>query len=245
MKLVVGLGNPGQKYKGTRHNIGFDVIASLAQRYDIGRPRSKFNAEIAETIIENEKAVIVSPLTYMNLSGQSVRAAVDFYKLPLEDLIVICDDLALDVGRLRLKPGGSAGGQKGLKDIIQRLGSPDFSRLRIGIGSPPANWETSDYVLGKFADQDRTEIEKAIVRAVKAIEVWTSQGVQTAMNQFNADPNKEQKPKSEKKSTQTNKDLPASRNAGPSESIANIDTDNKDQTNQLGLTNETNTNKNQ
>ena len=196
MKLVVGLGNPGQKYRGTRHNVGFDVIAKLAQRYDTGRPKSKFNAEVVETVIENEKVVIASPLTFMNLSGQSVRAAFDFYKLELADLIIICDDLALDVGRLRIKPGGSAGGQNGLKDIIQRLGSSDFTRLRVGIGKTPSGWETADYVLGKFTEQEKPEIENAISRAVKVTEAWMTGGTQLAMNQFNADPNK--KPKSKK-----------------------------------------------
>ena len=208
MKLIVGLGNPGQKYKGTRHNIGFDVIADLARRYDVGRPKSKFNAEIAETIIENEKVVIASPLTYMNLSGQSVRAAFDFYKLKLDDLIIICDDLALDVGRLRIKPGGSAGGQKGLKDIIQRLGSSDFTRLRVGIGKTPRGWETADYVLGKFTAQEKPEIENAISRAVKATEVWMTGGTQAAMNQFNADPNKKPKPQYAKPEQQKTKSEP-------------------------------------
>ena len=190
MKLIVGLGNPGQKYKGTRHNIGFDVIANLAQRFDIGRPKAKFNAETAETVIRNEKAVLLSPLTFMNLSGQSVRAAMDFYKLAIDDLIVVCDDLALETGRIRLRPGGSDGGQKGLKDIINRIGTQDFSRLRIGIGSPPGGWDAADYVLGKFSDEEKPEIRKSVERACDAIVVWVSEGIQQSMSQFNADPNK-------------------------------------------------------
>ena len=192
MKLVVGLGNPGQKYKGTRHNIGFDVLAFLAGRYEIGRPKAKFNAELAETIIRNEKTILLSPLTYMNLSGQSVRAAIDFYKLSLDDLLVVCDDLALPVARLRLRPGGSAGGQKGLNNIINLLGSQNFSRLRIGIGQSPKDWETSDYVLSRFADEEKNDIQKSIVRATDAIEVWIAEGIQTAMNHYNADPNKKE-----------------------------------------------------
>ncbi len=189
MKLVVGLGNPGQKYKGTRHNIGFDVIAMLAQRYNVDRPKGKFNAEVAETTIAGEKTVLLSPLSFMNLSGQSVRAAVDFYKLDLSDLILVCDDLALDNGRLRLRPSGSGGGQKGLADTIQRLGSDGFARLRIGIGRTPENWDAADYVLGQFSKDERLVMDQAIVRAVKAIEVWISAGLQSAMNQFNADAN--------------------------------------------------------
>jgi PTH1 family peptidyl-tRNA hydrolase len=196
MKIVVGLGNPGQKYNETRHNVGFDVLARLAQRYDVGRPKAKFNAEVAETTIKNQKTILLSPLTYMNLSGQSVRAAVDFYKLPLTDLLVICDDINLDVARLRFRPSGSAGGQNGLKDIIQRLGSQAFGRLRVGVGRPPPNWDAADYVLGKFSQEDRSEIESCVTRAVDAVEVWVEQGMETAMNRFNADPKQEnQKPK--------------------------------------------------
>ena len=200
MKLVVGLGNPGKKYSGTRHNIGFEVLGSLAQRYDVGRPKAKFNAEVAETMIKNQKTILLSPLTYMNLSGQSVRAAVDFYKLPLADILVICDDINLDAGRLRFKPNGSAGGQNGLKDIINRLSSQEFNRLRVGVGRPPPNWDVADFVLGKFLEEDRGTMELAVDRAANAVEVWVEQGIQPAMNQFNADPNK---PKPKKKKPKT------------------------------------------
>jgi PTH1 family peptidyl-tRNA hydrolase len=200
MKLIVGLGNPGQKYKGTRHNIGFDVLAEIGRRFGFGLPRSKFNAEIAETVVQNEKLILLSPLTFMNLSGQSVRASVDFYKLDLADLIVVCDDLALSVGRLRIRPSGSAGGQKGLKDIINRLGTQEFARLRVGIGGPPPGWDAADYVLGKFNKEEKPEIEKAIGRAADAVEIWTTQGVQQAMNRFNADPKAPPKPETKKQS---------------------------------------------
>ncbi len=195
MKLVVGLGNPGKKYNGTRHNVGFEVLARLAQRYDAGRPRAKFNAEVVETIIKNQKTILLSPLTYMNLSGQSVREAVEFYKLPMTDLLVICDDINLDVARLRFRPSGSAGGQNGLKDIIQRLGSQAFGRLRVGVGRPPPQWDAADFVLGKFSREDQAEIDKCVARSVDAIEVWVEKGMQTAMNQFNADPKQENRKK--------------------------------------------------
>ena len=193
MKLVIGLGNPGRKYQGTRHNIGFDVIGFLAQRHNVGRPKSKFTAEIADTIIDNQKIVLLCPLTYMNLSGQSVRAAVDFYKLDLADLIVVCDDLALNVARLRLRPGGSAGGQKGLADIIEKLGSQDFARLRVGIGQPPSGRDSADYVLCRYSEEEKPAIEQAIVRSADAIEHWISAGIESAMNNFNPDPNKTKK----------------------------------------------------
>ena len=195
MKMVVGLGNPGQKYVGTRHNVGFEVIAELARRYDVGRPKSKFNGEFAETIIQNNKTILVCPLTFMNLSGQTVRAAVDFYKLELADLLVICDDFNLGLGRIRLRANGSAGGQNGLDDIIQRLGTRDFSRLRLGIGQPPPNWDVSNYVLGKFGSEDRVDIDKAISRSADATETWISNGISLAMNRFNADPEKVKKEK--------------------------------------------------
>ena len=198
MKIVVGLGNPGQKYKLTRHNVGFDVLTDIAQRYQVGAPKTKFNAEVCEALIKNEKTILVSPLTFMNLSGQSVQAAVDFFKVPLEDVLIICDDINLDVGRLRLKPGGSAGGQNGLKDIIQRVGTDKFPRLRLGVGKVPARWDTADYVLGKFDSDDRLLVDVGIKLASDAIEVWIESGMQAAMNRFNADPNKKPKPKKTK-----------------------------------------------
>ena len=188
MKLIVGLGNRGQKYDGTRHNVGFEAIASLARRYDVGRPKSKFNAEVVETIIGEYKAVLMCPLTFMNLSGQSVRAAFDFYKLSLDDLLVICDDMNLKLARLRMRPKGSAGGQNGLRDIIGRLGSQEFCRLRIGIDRPPQGWDTSDYVLGKFKPENRQAMESSCQRAAEAAEYWVKHGIQKSMSQFNPDP---------------------------------------------------------
>ena len=198
MKLVVGLGNPGQKYEGTRHNVGFEVLAELARRYDVGRPKSKFDAEVAEASIKNEKTVLVSPLTFMNLSGKSVRAAYDFYKLSLDDILVICDDISLPVSRLRLRPGGSSGGQNGLNDIIQRLGSREFCRLRLGVGRVPSGWDASDFVLGRFNKDDRVEIDVSVMLAADAVETWIESGIQKAMNRFNADPKAAEKAKQAK-----------------------------------------------
>ena len=193
MKLIVGLGNPGGKYHGTRHNVGFDVLATLAKRFDVGKPRSKFNAEVAESRHKNEKVILLSPLTYMNLSGQSVKAAIDFYKCEADDLLVICDDLNLELARLRIRKSGSAGGQNGLKDIIQRLGHQDFCRLRFGIGKVPSGWDAADFVLGKFSPEDAADLAVGIDRAADAVETWISDGPQTAMNRFNGDPAKAKK----------------------------------------------------
>ena len=225
MKIVVGLGNPGQKYKLTRHNVGFDVLTDIAQRYLVGAPKSKFNAEVAEALIKNEKTVLISPLTFMNLSGRSVQAAVDFYKVPLEDVLIVCDDINLDVGRLRLKPGGSAGGQNGLKDIIQRLGSDQFPRLRLGVGKVPARWDTADYVLGKFDSNDRPLVDVGIKRAADAIEVWIESGLQTAMNRYNADPNK--KPKQKKPKPNNTESRPAETKT-PEQGSGSLDNDTND-----------------
>ncbi len=178
MKLVVGLGNPGQKYRETRHNVGFEVIATLHRQFQAPRPGGKFNSEIAEIRSGTEKILLLSPLTFMNLSGQAVRAAMDFYKLPIGDLLVVCDDFNLPRGRLRLKPSGSAGGQNGLQDIIDRLGTSEFARLRIGIGSPPAGREPARWVLGKFQAGEVPEIQAAIERAAKAVLVWVHDGIE-------------------------------------------------------------------
>lgn len=207
MKIVVGLGNPGSKYKETRHNVGYDVIEALVERHAFGaRAKSKFNANMHEVMIGSTKAVLLSPLTYMNLSGQSVRAAVDFFKLDLEDLMVICDDLNLDLGRMRIRPKGSAGGQNGIKDIINRLGSQEFPRLRVGIGRPPANWDAADYVLGKFEEHDRVVIGDTVKQAAKACEFWIENGIQATMNQFNVDPSA--KPKKKKRPPEKKPDVP-------------------------------------
>ncbi|MCC9654723.1 aminoacyl-tRNA hydrolase [Rhodopirellula halodulae] len=186
MKLVVGLGNPGRKYDQTRHNIGFMVADALVRRYVGSPPTTKFEGEISECRIENEKVLVLCPHTYMNASGQSVRKAIEFYKLSLEDILVICDDLNLDTGRVRLRRSGSAGGQKGLVDIIRHLGSDQWARLKIGIGRPPAKWQVSDYVLGKFDKTEQQEMEHAIVRSCDATASWVADGVTEAMNRFNA-----------------------------------------------------------
>jgi PTH1 family peptidyl-tRNA hydrolase len=184
MKLIVGLGNVGRRYQGTRHNIGFQVIAELERRYAAGKPRLAFEGEVRDAQIGGHRCLLLTPHTYMNRSGRSVGEARDFYKLANQDLLVVSDDFNLPLGRLRLREKGSSGGQKGLEDIIRRLGD-DFPRLRIGVGSPPQGWDPADYVLSKFTPEEREEAEIAVQRAADAVVVWVEEGMQAAMNRFN------------------------------------------------------------
>jgi peptidyl-tRNA hydrolase, PTH1 family len=185
MKLVVGLGNPGRRYEGTRHNVGFLVVGELARKYSAGGVKTRFQGETADADLAGQKALLLTPSTYMNLSGASVLAARDFYKIPQEDLLVVCDDLNLPLAKLRVRAGGSAGGQKGLQDIIHRLGSEEFARLRIGIGAPPDGWSWPDFVLSRFTKEEVPAMELAIARAIEAIVVWAGEGVQACMNRYN------------------------------------------------------------
>ncbi|MFH1264868.1 MAG: aminoacyl-tRNA hydrolase [Planctomycetota bacterium] len=185
MKLIVGLGNPGRKYQETRHNVGFAVLAELARKFSLGPPKSKFQGEVVEANFEGHKALLLSPITYMNNSGASVLAARDFYKLSGEDLLVVCDDLNLPLARLRFRVRGSSGGQKGLADIVRRLGTEEIARLRIGIGEPSGGCDATDYVLGKFTRREMPEIEEAIWRAADAAVDWVREGIEHCMNQYN------------------------------------------------------------
>ncbi len=185
MKLVVGLGNPGRKYEDTRHNVGFDVVAEVARRHGSGKPKAKFSGEVVEANVEGEKVVLLCPATYMNRSGGSVLAARDFYKLGDDEVLIVCDDINLPLAKLRIRPKGSSGGQKGLADIIRRLGGDDISRLRVGVGAPPEGWDAAGYVLGKFTRKEQKEIEPAILSAADAVTVWARDGIATCMNQYN------------------------------------------------------------
>ena len=187
MKLVVGLGNPGRKWQGTRHNIGYVILAELARVSAATSPKHKFHAEAVEAEIGGQRALLLSPLTYMNLSGLSVAEAKTFYKIPDEELLVLCDDLNLPVGKLRIRAQGSSGGQKGLDDIIRRLGTESFPRLRMGIGAPPEGRDWADFVLSKFSAHELPEIEQAVRRAAEAVSVWARDGVESCMNRYNGD----------------------------------------------------------
>jgi peptidyl-tRNA hydrolase, PTH1 family len=192
MKLIVGLGNPGRRYAETRHNVGFAVAAKLLPKIGATSAREKFNGELAEGTIDGEKVAVLCPMTFMNASGDSVRRAVDFYKIEPagDDLLVICDDLNLSCGRLRIRRGGSAGGQKGLADIIRVLATDQVPRLRMGIDRPPEHMEVVDYVLGKFGPEDRDMIEQVYDLASMACVDWVRQGTLFAMNRYNAEPKK-------------------------------------------------------
>jgi PTH1 family peptidyl-tRNA hydrolase len=184
MKLVIGLGNPGGRYAGTRHNVGYAVVDSLAESPRAGRFQSRFQAQLAELIEEPHKVLLVKPETFMNLSGRCVRQIVDFYQLPLEDLLVVCDDINLPLGKIRARARGSHGGHNGLRDIQNHLGTIEYARLRIGVGAPDED-DAIDHVLGRFRPVERPVIEEAVQKAVQAVIVWVHQGIEPCMNQFN------------------------------------------------------------
>ena len=186
MKLIVGLGNPGLRYRDTRHNVGFMVAEGLADRWGVPLNREKFGSRFGEGEFGGCRAVLIEPLTYMNRSGEAVLAACGFYKLALEDLLVISDDLALPVGRIRLRGEGSSGGQKGLGDIELRLGTSAYPRLRIGIG--PAGFDAVDFVLSRFDKRELQMLEQVRIRAAEAVECWMTEGIGQAMTRFNRPP---------------------------------------------------------
>jgi len=183
LRLVVGLGNPGKEYSGTRHNVGFEVIDALSEQLNIKVKRKKFGGIVGEGFCGNDKLILLKPLSYMNRSGQVLATVVGFYKVEIENLLVVSDDMALEPGRIRLRAQGSSGGQKGLADIIAKLGTQDFGRLRIGIGSPSR--DPVGYVLGKPSAHDRELIEAGIASAVDAVRCWLDCGIDKAMNEFN------------------------------------------------------------
>lgn len=186
MYIIVGLGNPGKEYVNTRHNIGFDVIDKLAETENISVLEKKHKALIGKGYVAGEKCVLVKPQTYMNLSGESVRQILDYYKVDeTEGLIVISDDTSLDVGALRIRKKGSAGGHNGLKNIIAHLGHDTFKRVKMGVGEKPKGYDLADYVLGHFSAGERKTMDDAAKRAVEAIRMMIAQDVDVAMNAFN------------------------------------------------------------
>jgi PTH1 family peptidyl-tRNA hydrolase len=183
-KLVVGLGNPGTKYQGTRHNVGFEVIDRLARGGSGAAFSARFDGLLAETEIAFHRVLLLKPQTFMNLSGRCVRQVLQFYKIDLADMLVVCDDLALPLGKLRIRGGGSDGGQKGLRDIAAQLGTDAFPRLRIGIGDR-GPIDAADFVLTRFRPAERPIIEDALIVATQAVAVWVDKGLAEAMNRFN------------------------------------------------------------
>ena len=186
MYIIAGLGNPTQQYDHTRHNIGFDTITYLADRYHISMNTKKFQAICGTGIIEGQKVLLLKPQTYMNLSGNSIGEAVNFYKLdPATEVIVIYDDIALEPGYIRVRKKGSAGGHNGIKDIIAHLGTQEFKRVRVGVGEKPKDYDLAAYVLGHFTQEDRQKVEEAIVQAADAVELMVQDRTDEAMNLYN------------------------------------------------------------
>ncbi|MBO5056643.1 MAG: aminoacyl-tRNA hydrolase [Lachnospiraceae bacterium] len=186
MFIIAGLGNPGRQYEGTRHNIGWQVIDELADKYNIRVMESKFKGLIGKGIINGEKVILLKPLTYMNLSGESVGEAVNFFKIDeTKELIVVADDISLDVGHIRMRKKGSAGGHNGLKNIIAHLGHEEFIRIKMGVGDKPAGYDLADYVLGHFSKEEEKIIAESKKTAVLAIETIMSDGIDKAMNLYN------------------------------------------------------------
>ena len=185
MYIIVGLGNPTREYQATRHNIGFDVITRISDDYNIPLDFKKHKAVCGRGYIEGEKVVLAQPQTYMNLSGESVRELVDFYKVSPEELIVIYDDISLDVGQLRLRVKGSAGGHNGIKSIINHLGTQEFLRIKVGVGDKPAGWDLADYVLSRFKEDEQAIIRDAIKKSSEAVNSIIKDGMELAMNIYN------------------------------------------------------------
>jgi PTH1 family peptidyl-tRNA hydrolase len=185
--LLVGLGNPGRNYRANRHNLGFMVVDSLAKALGFGLTRLQSRALVGQGMHAGQKIILAKPQTYMNLSGGAVGALVRFYKVPLAQLMVVHDDLDLPFGTLRIRPGGGSAGQKGVRSIIENLGTQDFPRMRIGIGRPPGRRDAADYVLDDFDATDKEILGELLDRAVKAACVFIDNGLDSAMNQFNGD----------------------------------------------------------
>ena len=191
MRVIIGLGNPTREYQATRHNIGFDAVTRLSDDYQIALDFKKHKALCGRGYIAGEKVILVQPQTYMNLSGESVAELIDYYKLSKEDIIVIYDDISLEVGRLRLRKRGSAGGHNGIKNIIAHLGTDEFYRIRIGVGDKPKNWDLADYVLARFKPEEQETIRDTLGLVSKACEMIINDGMDAAMNLFNKRESKE------------------------------------------------------
>lgn len=184
--LIVGLGNPGREYENTRHNIGFRCVETLAQKHHLTFDRKKKSkAKLADGIIAGKQVLIAKPQTYMNLSGTSVQGLSAFYRIPPARIIVLFDDLDLPLGTLRIRPKGGSGGHRGLTDIIQRLGTQNFPRIRFGIGRPPGQMDPAAFVLRPFTPEENEQAEPTVQRAVQTLERWLTEGIDSAMNHYN------------------------------------------------------------
>lgn len=184
MRLIVGLGNPGPEYRDTRHNIGFMAVEAMAARFGVSKQQSKYNAMIGHCLIGGEKALLLKPLTYMNLSGRSVQPVMHFYKLQPGQLMVVYDDMDLPLGRLRVRKSGGAGGHKGMISIINALGTQDFPRMRVGIGRPEYH-DNVNWVLSQLGPEDKACIQSTVNSTVEAVEKWIKLGIDAVMNEYN------------------------------------------------------------
>ena len=191
--VIVGLGNPGPNYEGTKHNIGFDVVDRLGKKYNIEIDKFKHKALIGDGIIEGRRVLLVKPQTFMNLSGESVREIVNFYKIPQDHFVVIFDDTSLPVGNLRIREKGSHGGHNGIRNIIAQMGTDEFWRIKVGIGEKPNGWDLADYVLARFDKDDLPMIAQGADKGVRAVELILTRGIMDAMNQMNQKPKPPQK----------------------------------------------------
>ena len=183
--MIVGLGNPGIEYEGTRHNVGFAAMDAICEKFNVSCKKMKFDAYIGDAVIGNKRVLLLKPLTYMNLSGKAVLAAAQFYKIPLENILVMYDDISLNPGVIRIRRQGSAGGHNGIKDIIEVFGKDTFPRIKIGVGAKPhPDYDLKDWVLGKFRGEEKEAIDKALEITVKAVNELLSRGIDSAMNKY-------------------------------------------------------------
>ena len=185
MKIIVGLGNPGAKYAGTRHNVGFSVILKLADKYNISLTEKKHKAEFGKGIIEGEKVILAMPQTYMNLSGRSLAPMANFYKVDIQNIIVIYDDMDIEVGAIKLRKKGGPGSHNGMKSVVEELNSTDFPRVRVGIGKPEFKGDTINYVIGKMPEEEFEKLDKATQIAADDVVEIVKNGIDTAMNKYN------------------------------------------------------------
>ncbi|MGL4362852.1 MAG: aminoacyl-tRNA hydrolase [Cellulosilyticaceae bacterium] len=185
MKLIIGLGNPGMQYNLTRHNIGFEVLDYIANYNNIDITKNKFKSLIGEGVIKGEKVVLMKPQTYMNLSGEAMSACCNWYKIKPSDILIVYDDVTLEVGQLRIRKTGSAGGHNGIKSIIQHLGGDTFNRIKVGVGEKPNGWQLADYVLGKFSEEDIQSLKERLEDINDAVTMIVEQDVDKAMNKYN------------------------------------------------------------
>lgn len=191
MYLIVGLGNPEPEYANTRHNMGFDSINKIARELNIELKKTRFNAILGEGVVEGKKVFLVKPQTFMNNSGESVEAFVSFYKMPMENILVIYDDMDTEVGKIRVRAKGGAGSHNGMKSIINELNSEEFARIRVGIGKPKNEFDRIDYVIGRVSKEEQLKLQKGVDSARDAVIYWIENGIDNTMNKYNIKTSKE------------------------------------------------------